>query len=316
VIFTSERQLGPPALHYMAGPKSGPVLLFLHGLGRFSEDYRVLAAEMAQTWRSVVLDFRGHGDSAKGQDGYLVTDYLADTLEFIQAKFSEPIIIYGHSLGAMVALAAAAKLPAHVRGVILEDPPFHTMGRRIQETPWAALFVGMQEVSRRGGSVEQMSEALGNIRIGLKWLRDLRSPEALAFGAQCLSKVDPAVFNAPIRGRWLDGYDEREFFKATRCPILLLQGDPAAGAALTDEDAEMAEKINPLCQRLRFEGAGHLVRAERSAEVFKAMTVFLAELPPLSASPSPIPFHRAAEAACTDDQPIRNQPNQSNRPYV
>lgn len=320
--FISERHPGSPALHSIAGPQNGPVLLFLHGLGRFSEDYLDLATELSRSWLCVALDFRGHGSSGRAAEHYLVTDYVDDTLRLLQDRFAEPVVICGHSLGAMVALAAAARLPARVRGIILEDPPFHTMGQHIHQTAWATLFAGMQQVSRQGGSTEEMAEALGNIHLpsrrGNRFikLRDLRSAASLTFSARCLRQADPSIFTAPISGQWLEGYDERQLFEAVRCPALLLQGDPETGAALTDEDAEAAEKLMPLCQRIRFPNTGHMVRAERPAEVLRLVEEFAAKLPPFSSTQTHIQFNPAAEAASLDEQTLRTQNNQSNRPYV
>ena len=190
-------------MNIRTGPKSGPVLLFLHGLGRFSEDYLTFATELAPHFQSVIVDFRGHGDSEWLEGKYFVGDYVNDTVELIRSRFAEPILLYGHSLGAMVALAAAGIIPEHVRGIILEDPPFHTMGRRIQQTPWVALFTGMQQVCRGGGTIEQMAHALGEVsfrpRPGAVFasLREVRSPDALAFGAKCLTKYPTGFEHHP-----------------------------------------------------------------------------------------------------------------------
>ncbi|HUR47071.1 MAG TPA: alpha/beta hydrolase [Candidatus Saccharimonadales bacterium] len=302
------------------GSRSGPVLLFLHGLGRFSDDYPNFAAEFAPHYQIVLMDFRGHGDSGRSEGKYLVTDYIGDTVQFIGSRFPEPIILYGHSLGAMVALAAATSIPERVRAIILEDPPFHTMGRRIHKTSWLPLFTGMERVCRNGGTIEEMIHAFGEITVpsrqgnGLTRLREVRSPEALAFGARCLSKIDAAVFKAPIQGCWLDGYDERELFGKVRCPSLLLQGDPEAGAALTDEDAAMAKKLLPHCRCCRFEGAGHLIRWERPREVTKAVLEFLETLPPVGSGNHD--FKGAAGAVCLGEQPIGNPNSRSTQPHV
>ena len=188
-------------MNIRTGPKSGPVLLFLHGLGRFSEDYLTFATELAPHFQSVIVDFRGHSDSEWLEGKYFVGDYVNDTVELIRSRFAEPILLYGHSLGAMVALAAAGIIAEHVRGIILEDPPFHTMGRRIQQTPWVALFTGMQQVCRGGGisrarwltrSVNP-AFARGQARFSPACGRLRFAPDALAFGAKCLSKINQTV---------------------------------------------------------------------------------------------------------------------------
>ena len=109
---------------------SGPVLVLLHGVTRCGADWEPLLPALAEDWTVIALDQRGHGTSPRA-GSYLVTDYVADAVRFVREETAGPIFIFGHSLGAMVAAAVAAELPDRVGGIILEDPPFHTMGNRI-----------------------------------------------------------------------------------------------------------------------------------------------------------------------------------------
>jgi pimeloyl-ACP methyl ester carboxylesterase len=267
-------------LSYFEGPKSGSPLLLLHGVGRCAEDYRDFADALIARWYLFALDFRGHGGSERISGRYFVTDYARDTVAFVRNEVRQQVVIYGHSLGAMVALAVAAELPGFVRGVVLEDPPFQTMGQRIAQTPWQALFTGMREVPKSGASVDQLAAKLADLavpvpgRSGLTRLGELRSEESLRFSSQCLARLDPEVFTPIIEGRWLDGYDERELFSRVRCPALLLQGDPSAGGALTDADADAAMTVLPACRRIRFAGVGHLIHQDQPAAALRALEEF------------------------------------------
>jgi len=263
--------------------------LLLHGVGRCAEDYREFAAPLEPDWHVLALDFRGHGDSERVSARYLVTDYARDAVTFVRDRISQPVVIYGHSLGAMVALAATAELSGHVHGIVLEDPPFHTMGRRIAHTPWQALFMGMRDVAKSVTGVNQLATALAELSVpvpgpsGLAKLGQLRSSESLRFSAQCLARLDPEVFTPIIEGRWLDGYDERELCARVRCPALLLQGDPSAGGALLDVEADATMTALPSCRRIRFVGVGHLIHQDQPKAALRALQEFAATLP----SPSP-----------------------------
>ena len=75
-----------------------------------------------------------------------------------------------------------------VRGIILEDPPFHTMGNRIAGSAWQAQFIGMREAASRGGSFDEITGALADIRLpasggGFKRLGELRDRASLAWSA-------------------------------------------------------------------------------------------------------------------------------------
>lgn len=70
---------------------------------------------------------------------------------------------------------------------------------------WQAQFIGMQEIARRGGSVEDMTDALAEIRLpsgdgGCHRLGDRRDRASLAWSAQGLTQLDPEVLTPVIEG--------------------------------------------------------------------------------------------------------------------
>jgi pimeloyl-ACP methyl ester carboxylesterase len=262
---------------------AGPVLLMLHGVTRCGADWEPLLPALAEDWKVIALDHRGHGTSPRAES-YLVTDYIADALRFVQEETAAPVVLFGHSLGAMVAAVVAAELPDRVRGIILEDPPFHTMGNRIAGSAWQAQFMGMREAARKRGTIETIADALADIRLpasggAFKRLGELRDRASLAWSGQCLSQLDPEVLTPVIEGRWLDGNDFPEALSRVRCPTLLLQADPSAGGALTDTDAESLKSIISTCQQVHFPGCGHNLHRDHPESVFRAFADFAASLP-------------------------------------
>jgi pimeloyl-ACP methyl ester carboxylesterase len=253
-------------------------LLLLHGVTRCGADWEPLFATLAAHWKVIALDQRGHGTSPRA-GSYLVTDYVADVVRFVQEETADPVVIFGHSLGAMVAAVVAAELPDRVRGIILEDPPFHTMGNRIEGSAWQAQFTGMREAARKGGSVEEITDALADILLpasggGFKRLGELRDRASLAWSAQCLSQLAPEVLTPVIESRWLDGYDFPDALSSVRCPTMLLQADPSAGGALTDADAESLKSIISDCQHVHFPSCGHNLHRDRPESVLRAFADF------------------------------------------
>jgi pimeloyl-ACP methyl ester carboxylesterase len=243
------------------GPPGALTLLLLHGVTRCWRDWEPLLPELAREWRVVALDHAGHGQSDRPPGAYRVADYARHVAEFVRENCPEPPVVFGHSLGAMVALGIATECP--VAGTVLEDPPFHTMGRDIAATPYRAQFAGMQEVARRGGTVEAMTNGLAHIHIptpgGETRLGDIRDRESLRFSAECLAQADPDIFTPLVAGEWLDGFDHTALWSRVRCPVLLFQGDPSAGGTLTDADADLAERSLASCRRIRCAGVGHQI---------------------------------------------------------
>jgi len=259
----------------------GPTLLLLHGVTRCGADWEPLLPALAEHCTVISLDQRGHGESPRA-DRYLVTDYIADALRFVRHEVSEPLIVFGHSLGAMVAAAVAAELPTRVRAIVLEDPPFHTMGNRIEGTAWQTQFIGMREVARGGGHIEEMTSALAEINLptstgGFKRLGELRDRDSLTWSAQCLRRLDPEVLTPVIEGRWLDGFDIPATLSRVRCPALLLQADLAAGGALTDTDASTVRKAIAACHVVGFPGCSHQLHRDHPAAVQRAVEAFITQ---------------------------------------
>jgi pimeloyl-ACP methyl ester carboxylesterase len=269
---------GAPALHYVEGPAAGPPLLLLHGVTRNWRDWEPLLPELMRDWHVFALDHRGHGESERG-NGYLVADYCHDAAAFVRANFSEPVTVIGHSLGAMVALSLAAECAPNVARVVLEDPPFHTMGRDIGATPYLAQFAGMQQAARRGGDIIAMTNSLAEIRLpsaqGPVRLGDVRDRASLECSAECLALADPEVLTPLIEARWLNGYDPANLWPRVRCPTLLLQGDPAAGGAFSDDDLFAARRAVAKHQHRRFDGVGHQIHRTCPGEFLAALRAFV-----------------------------------------
>jgi len=249
-------------LHCAVGPDSGPPLLLLHGVCRGWRDWSPILSSVQPRWKVWAPDARGHGDSDRAAGAYKVNDYIGDALAII-AQLDEPALIWGHSLGAMVAAAVAAEAPDAVRGLFLEDPPYHTMGQGILATPYHALFTGMRKLAREGGEIAEIARRMAEIRIpamsGTADVRlgDIRTADSIRFSAECLVRLDPDVLTPLVEGAWLDGHDYRGVFTKIRCPVLLVQADATVGGALRDEDAALAESLIARCTRVRLKGVGH-----------------------------------------------------------
>ncbi|MEP6668598.1 MAG: alpha/beta hydrolase [Chthoniobacter sp.] len=261
----------------------GAVLLLLHGVTRCGRDWEPLLPELAHRWRVLALDQRGHGSSRRAAS-YLVTDYIEDAVQFVREEVAAPVVLIGHSLGAMVAAAVAADLRELVRAIVFEDPPFHTMGNRIHGTAWQAQFIGMQEAARRGGTIDQVTDALGAISLptpegGSRRLGEIRDRASLRWSAECLAQLDPDVLTPVIAGHWLDGYDVSSICARIRCPVLLLQADPQTGGALTDGDAQLALRSIADCRHVPFPRAGHQIHRDRPEAMLQVVREFAATLP-------------------------------------
>ena len=269
------------SLNFAKGPANGPPLVLLHGVLRQWSDYVTVIPQLASRWTLYGIDFRGHGKSSRTPGQYLVVDYLRDVAAFLSFQLREPAVLYGHSLGAMVALRVAAEMREHVRAVILEDPPFQTMGTRIRETAYHSQFIGVRNLLGRDISVSQLARELAEVPIAIPGKEEpvrfgsMRDAAQLRWNAACLQIVDPEAFTPILEGRWLEGYDVDHTIQRVRCPTLVLQADSTAGGMLMDDDVKFMQQSIRECVHIRFPGVGHSIRWSAADPWQRAVLSFL-----------------------------------------
>jgi pimeloyl-ACP methyl ester carboxylesterase len=184
----------------------------------------------------------------------------------------------------MVAARYASLHPSRVSALVLEDPPWQTMGSRIAETPLLSFFQGLHAIRRQTSDLQQCCQLLAKLEIrdpssgSVTRLGDVRDQASLRFTAACLQHMDPAVFEPIVQGSWLDGYPLTETIQGIQCPTLLLQADSCAGGMLTDDDARLFQELSADCTLVRIPGCGHLMHWLRPTELLSHLHAFLASL--------------------------------------
>lgn len=274
---------GLMTLNVAIGPESGPPLVLLHGVTRCWRDYLTILPQLAIRWQVHALDFRGHGRSGRAP-GYRVIDYVADVVALLRDVLTEPAIVLGHSLGGMVATAAAAEAPDRVRALVLEDPPFEMGASRIGETIWPALFAACRRLAGSEKPVDEVADELANAPITMPGdprptpLGALRDAVSLRFQAACLRRLDPEVLDPILERRWLDGFPVAEVLGRITCPTLLLQGDSTAGGALPDRYAAELAALISRALHVRMPGVGHQIHATQAESMTRLVAAFLESL--------------------------------------
>lgn len=105
-------------------PSGAPPVVFVHGMVGHTGFWNTALAAIADRRRAVAVDLRGHGNSKAPSDGdYSIEACATDVLAIIDALALEPVVLVGHSYGACVVIAAAARRPERVRRLVLVDPP-------------------------------------------------------------------------------------------------------------------------------------------------------------------------------------------------
>jgi len=98
------------------------ICILLHGFGEGGYVWYDLAPRLPKKYRTIIIDFRGHGNSGEDPAGnYGVGPYSTDVLNLIRKYKPRNVSLVGHSLGAAVALQVAAAAPQLVTDLILVD---------------------------------------------------------------------------------------------------------------------------------------------------------------------------------------------------
>lgn len=251
---------------------SGTPLLLLHGVTRRWQSFLPVMAGLGLRHRVMALDLPGHGESLR-LPRYRVADYVDPLVRFLRRGVAEPAVVYGHSLGSMLAAAIAAEAPDRVRALVMEDPPFEAMGARIADGPLLGWFAALQPFAGKPCTGRELGEARAN---GIP-LRELRDEVALRFTAASLARMDPAVLEPIVAREWMLGYDRDSILRRVQCPSLLMQADPAQGGMLTDEDAAASVKALRDCSLVRV-AAPHLINWADPGGMVRLVHGFLSSL--------------------------------------
>ncbi|WP_422928659.1 alpha/beta fold hydrolase [Singulisphaera sp. PoT] len=271
-------------LNFGACPEGLPPVVMLHGVTRRWQDWLTLIPSLAPRWRSVSLDLRGHGRSARVPGGYRVADYVPDVVDFLRRGIGEPAILIGHSLGGNVAAAVAAEAPERVKALVLEDPPLEVAGPMLAETPFPAMF---RVYLRHAGSTRPIPEIVAELseslvpapgHENLVRLGEIRDAVALRVIAAGLKQLAPEVLAPPLAGRWLDGFDVSAILHKIKCPTLLIQADEAVGGLLPDALASRAKGLIRECLAIKLRGIGHNIHGNASEAMARLVVPFLASL--------------------------------------
>jgi pimeloyl-ACP methyl ester carboxylesterase len=105
------------------GGSGEPACLLIHSLGGRLGFWHSTLAELRKDRRTVALDLRGHGASAPAPfAGSGLDDFVDDVLAVADWLGLSRFVLVGHSFGATVALATAARVPGRILALVLVDP--------------------------------------------------------------------------------------------------------------------------------------------------------------------------------------------------
>jgi pimeloyl-ACP methyl ester carboxylesterase len=252
-------------LHYTRTGGGGPALLLAHGLTDDGLCWTPVADALAGAYDVVMLDARGHGRSDAPERGYGPDEQAADLAGAIAGLGLTRPAVLGHSMGAASALVLAGTRPEAVGALLLEDPPAWWMdGPDATESDadrreWMS---GLKRATRDELLAQQRAETPG-------WSEAELGPWADAKHRFSCNLI--GAFTTPPAA----GLDWPATLGRIACPALLITGDPALGAIVTEEDARALSALVPGLRVAHVAGAGHNIRRDRFDDYLELVRGFL-----------------------------------------
>ena len=97
-------------------------MILIHGFGNEAHIWDDFAPRVADHYRVIALDLRGHGDSDWDPERrYDYTNHLADLEAVTRELGIERMVLVAHSLGGRVAMLYAGRHPEQLAGLVIVD---------------------------------------------------------------------------------------------------------------------------------------------------------------------------------------------------
>ncbi|NJN56995.1 MAG: alpha/beta fold hydrolase [Leptolyngbyaceae cyanobacterium SL_5_9] len=254
-----------------AGP-GAPPLMFLHGFGSAIAQWRTNLIPLSQSHTVYALDLLGFGASEKAAASYRVDLWVEQVYDFWRTLIGQPVVLVGHSLGALVTLTAAVKHPDMVRGSVLITLP---AARQETLPEWLQPIVNTLEGAF---SSPLLIRPLFNLIRRPSVLRKIlrlayTSPESVtedviaSFVAPALDRGAAQAFCRLSQARTRTDFSDstKLLLPRLQTPTLMLWGEQDRIIPLAW--GRQLPTLNPLLQMVEIPETGHFLYEERSQQV-------------------------------------------------
>jgi 3-oxoadipate enol-lactonase len=243
------------------GPDDAPVLVLGSSLGTTMAMWEPQVPALAQRFRVVRYDHRGHGGSPVPPGTYRIDELGGDLLALLDALDLRRVHLGGLSLGGMVAMWAAAHAPERVDRLVL----LCTSARLGPPEMWADRAAAV----RAGGTA-----SIADMMVGRWFTPDLAAvkPDVVAWGKGMITGTPDAGYAACCDA--IQVMDLVPVLGKITAPTLVIAGadDPATPA---DPHAYRISAGIPDARVEVVPGAAHLANVEQPEVVTRLMLDFL-----------------------------------------
>jgi pimeloyl-ACP methyl ester carboxylesterase len=254
-------------IHY-ADRGHGVAVLLGHSFLCSGDMWEHQTPALSRVARTINVDARGHGRSARATAPYTLYDMLEDMLAVLDHLGIERAVWAGLSMGGMVALRAALTVPDRVAGLIILDSDAGTDGAS-KRLRYRALGLAARVFGIRPVLPAVLRQMFGRTTIASR-------PELVErWRTRFLHVHVPSVLNGlgMLSGR--DDVTGR--LRQIAVPTLVIVGEE--DRALPPAKSRAIAAGIPGARLVTVPGAGHLPCVERADLITDEMLAFLDELP-------------------------------------
>ncbi len=257
--------------HYLewGAPQHPPVLL-LHGGNQSAHSWDLVSLHLADRYRVVAPDQRGHGDSEWSRESDYTLGALArDAAALIRERGMQRPIIVGHSMGGMVALLLAKFHPELPRALVIVDVGPEISGRGTGS---------IRDFVERNVEFDDPEEFLDQV---VKY-DPFRKREHMArtLKYNLLRRADGKYISKHDRRRLADPFgSERVTLDCLRpfdFPVLVVRG--AESTVLEPDAADRFARALPHGRLVTIPACGHNVHSQNTPGFLAGIAPFLASL--------------------------------------
>ncbi|MCA0302539.1 MAG: alpha/beta hydrolase [Proteobacteria bacterium] len=246
------------ALSFGKGPRT--ILAHSGWVGNF-EDWIATLAPLSESWRTVVYDHRGTGETSVPVEKISHEAMVDDVFAVMDALKIERCILAGFSRGVMTVMRAVLRDPGRFDGLILMNGTGEVVVPGTVPAPRTAP-------SRWPGETH---------RDRLRWFIERCTPEPDSdhirrWGVNILSRATPEAAERIMTMQWERPVDWATELPRWRLPTLLLHGEK--DFACTLDTQRYIQSLIPDSKLVVFEGAGHIPAMARPDEVAAAINEY------------------------------------------
>ena len=201
------------SLHYEEYGQ-GPPLLLLHGLGSSCRDWEYQIPVLAEQYRVIAMDMRGHGRSDKPRERYSIRGFAGDVEALIEHLNLGPVHVVGLSMGGMIGFQLAVDQPHLLKSLCVVNSAPQV---KIQSADDAWQYAKRWGLARLL-SMETLGKAIGRNLFPKPEQDDLRRKIASRW-AENDKRAYLASFDAIV------GWGVQQKLARITCPTLIISAD-------------------------------------------------------------------------------------------